>query len=56
MYEFPRAAVDVCCIAALSRRRDGVYPRPTNSGQDTKQIPRSSEDGEIRADSYRLVE
>ena len=23
----------------------GVYPRPTNSGQDTKQIPRSSEGG-----------
>ena len=37
--------MDVCCIAALSRRRDGVYPRPTNSGQDTKQIPRSSEGG-----------
>ena len=42
----PSPALDVCCIAALSRRRDGVYPRPTNSGQDTKQIPRSSEGGD----------
>ena len=30
----------------MQHRRGGVYPRPTNSGQDTKQISRSCEDGD----------
>ena len=30
----PSPAVDVCCIAALSCRWDGVYPRPTNNEQE----------------------
>jgi hypothetical protein len=30
----PSHAVDVCCIAALSCRWDGVYPRPTNNEQE----------------------
>ena len=42
----PSPAVDVCCIAALIRRRGWVYPSPTNSGQDTKQMHRSSEGGD----------
>ena len=48
----PTPTVTECCkrlsisgIACI-RRRDGAYPRPTNSGQDTKQIPRSSEGGD----------
>ena len=36
----PSPTLDVCCIVALSRCS------PTNSGEDTKQIPRSSEGGE----------
>ena len=44
-------AVDCCKRLSISgiahiRRRDGVYPRPTNSEQDTKQMPRSSEGGD----------
>ena len=33
-------------LAALIRRRGWVYPSPTSSGQDTKQMPRSSEGGD----------
>ncbi|MDD6853126.1 MAG: hypothetical protein PUD58_02310 [Prevotella sp.] len=32
--------------SAAPIRWRGAYPRPTNSGQDTKQIPRSSEGGD----------
>ena len=42
----PSPAPDVCYIVEHIHRRDGVYPRPTNSGQDTKQMTRSSEGGD----------